>query len=111
MPSAPPMAVNELTRCEPMSSPRNPCYTDPVANLTLAIDDDLLRRARIRALEEGTSVNAVVRAYLAAYVDTDSPQRAARRFLSIAEAHPDTGTAGTGRTWARTDVYAERFHG
>ena len=31
----------------------NPCYTDPVTNLTLAIDEDLLRRARIRAIEEG----------------------------------------------------------
>jgi len=35
-----------------------------VANLTLTIDEDLLRRARIRALEQGTSVNARVRKYL-----------------------------------------------
>ena len=32
-----------------------------MANLTLAIDEDLLRRARVRAAEQGTSVNAVVR--------------------------------------------------
>ena len=32
-----------------------------MANLTLAIDDDILRRARARAAERGTSVNAVIR--------------------------------------------------
>ncbi len=109
--SGPPQAVIDLNRSEHVSATRNPCYTDPVANLTLAIDDDLLRRARIRALEQGTSVNAVVRDYLAAYVDTDSPLRAARRFLSIADEHPETGTAGTGRTWTRNDIYGERFDG
>jgi hypothetical protein len=38
-----------------------------MANLTLTIDDDVLRKARLRALEEGTSVNAVVRQYLESY--------------------------------------------
>ena len=111
MPSAPLRAATCTDLAELMRTTRNPWYTDSVANLTLAIDDDLLRRARIRALEEGTSVNALVRDYLATYVDTDSPQRAARRFLSIADEHAETGTAGTGRTWARDDVYAERFNG
>lgn len=36
----------------------------PMANLTITIDDRLLRQARMRALEDGTSVNAVLRAYL-----------------------------------------------
>ena len=38
-----------------------------MANLTLKIDEDLLRRARIRALERATSVNAVVREFLEGY--------------------------------------------
>jgi len=38
-----------------------------MANLTVVIETDTLKRARIRALEEGTSVNAVVRDYLADY--------------------------------------------
>ena len=87
------------------------CYTYPVANLPLAIDDDLLRRARIRALEEGTSVNAVVREHLAAYVDSESLQRAMQRFLAIAADHPDTGRTGGGSTWDRGDIYAERLEG
>ena len=32
-----------------------------MANLTLVIDEDVLRRARVRALQQGTSVNALVR--------------------------------------------------
>ena len=35
-----------------------------MTNVTLAIDDDLLRRARVQAIEEGTSVNEVVRDFL-----------------------------------------------
>lgn len=92
-----------------MEITHNPCYTDPVANLTLAIDDDLLRRARIRALEEGSSVNSVVRAYLAAYADSDSPQHAMKRFLDIARTHPDTGRNHIERSWTRSDLYSERL--
>ena len=88
---------------------RNPCYTDPVANLTLAIDDDLLRRARIRALEEGTSVNAIVREHLAAYVHNDTPSRTMQRFVDSAAEHPATGTVSGDRTWARADLYGERL--
>jgi plasmid stability protein len=32
-----------------------------MANLTLAIDDDLLRAARIKAVQQGTSVNDICR--------------------------------------------------
>lgn len=91
-----------------MTTTRNPCYTDPVVNLTLAIDEDLLRRARIRALEEGTSVNAVVRAHLAAYADSASPHHAMQRFLELADRNPDTGRTGGERTWTRSDVYDHR---
>lgn len=38
-----------------------------MANLTVTIEGDTLKRARMRALEEGTSVNAVVRDYLTDY--------------------------------------------
>jgi plasmid stability protein len=38
-----------------------------MANLTITIDDEVLRRARMRAVEQDTSVNGVVREYLEAY--------------------------------------------
>ena len=58
-------------------------YTYPMVNLTLAVDDDLLRRARIRAAEEGTSVNAVVRELLASYSAADRVGAARRRLVAL----------------------------
>ena len=77
-----------------------------MANLTLAIDDALLRRARIRALEHGTSVNAVVRELLAGYAD-DRAVAGRRRVVALARAST-SGSAGRGRAWTRDDAYADR---
>lgn len=38
-----------------------------MANLTITVDDEILRRARVRATEQGTSVNSILRDYLEAY--------------------------------------------
>ncbi len=38
-----------------------------MANLTITIDERLLKQARMRALEDGTSVNALLRTYLERY--------------------------------------------
>ena len=54
-----------------------------MANLTLAIDDDLLHRARGRAAEQGTSVNAVVRDLLVAYSAADRVEAARRRLVAL----------------------------
>lgn len=61
-----------------------PCYTGPVANLTLSIDDDVLQRAREIAVGERTSVNAVVRDFLTRYVDARSRRLAALDALDVA---------------------------
>lgn len=75
-----------------------------MANLTLSIDDDLLRRARIRALEEGTSVNAVVRDFLAKFADDERSQRGLQVFLEVARR--SSATSGeSGRRWTRDSLY------
>ncbi|TDJ07174.1 MAG: MerR family transcriptional regulator, partial [Deltaproteobacteria bacterium] len=38
-----------------------------MANLTISIDEEVLKLARIKALKQGTSVNAVLRDYLESY--------------------------------------------
>lgn len=38
-----------------------------MSNLTISVDDELIRQARIRAIEQGTSVSAKVREFLAQY--------------------------------------------
>lgn len=81
-----------------------PCYTDPVANLTLTIDDETLRAARIRALEQGVSVNALVREYLAAYAGRGGAREAVRAFLGRA-ARSDASSGSGGRRWTRDELY------
>lgn len=79
-----------------------------MTNLTLSIDEETLKRARIRALEQGTSVNAVVRAFLGSYAGVDDENRALRRFVEIAEGS-GAGARGKGRRWRREDLYEERL--
>ena len=38
-----------------------------MSNLTIAVDDALIKQARVRAIQEGTSVSAKVREFLAQY--------------------------------------------
>jgi len=84
------------------------CYTVPVANLTVTIDEATLRRARIRALEEGTSVNAIVREYLERFADADARASAARRRVVALARESAVGGEAAGRTWTRDDAYVER---
>jgi hypothetical protein len=75
-----------------------------MANLTIVIDDGLLRRARKKAIEQGTSVNAVVSAHLEQYAGPDGVAEALAGFLELAErAGASSGVAG--RTWTREDLY------
>lgn len=56
-----------------------------MTRLTISIDDAIVRRARVRASEEGTSVNAKVRESLAAYAQCEeSQQMAAQAFITAA---------------------------
>jgi hypothetical protein len=48
-----------------------------MANLTISLDENLVRQARIKAIQEGTSLSAKVREMLAAYVRQDAPVKAA----------------------------------
>lgn len=41
-------------------------------NITVSLDDDTYRRARVRAAEEATSVSAVVRQFLIDFAKTES---------------------------------------
>ena len=38
-----------------------------MSNLTISIDDHLIKQARIRAIQQGTSLSAKIREYIAAY--------------------------------------------
>jgi len=74
-----------------------------MTNLTLAIEDDLLRRARLKALQDGTSVNEVVRGFLREYSGCASTRAAAgRRVAALAREHATrVGDIG----WTRDDLH------
>ena len=57
-----------------------------MANLTITVDDEVLKRARLRATEQGTSVNSIVRQYLEQYAGSRSAQeQALAKLLTMSE--------------------------
>ena len=77
-----------------------------MANLTLTIDDEVLKKARIHALERGTSVNALVREYLERIVHDESELEAIVKGI---EATADAAPERRASKWTRDDLYAERL--
>ena len=76
-----------------------------MANLTLTVNEEVLRRARVRALQQGTSVNALVRSYLEAFADADRTTDSRRELLALSES-VHTGSGPEGRTWTRDELHA-----
>ncbi len=75
-----------------------------MANLTLTVDDQVLARARKRAVDNGTSVNAVVRDYLASFAGEDDAMAARHELVESAKRR--SGSSGPeGRTWTRDEIY------
>lgn len=77
-----------------------------MTNLTISVDEEVLKRARIRALEEDTSVNAVLGRFLKEYARVEETRRrrlaALDKLLKIADESPiDRG----GRRWSRDELY------
>ena len=74
-----------------------------MANLTIAVPEEILKSARRRALEQGTSVNAVLRDYLAQFAGTRSAQaNAAKRVLELSR----TARSGRGKAkWTRDELH------
>ena len=75
-----------------------------MANLTITIDDELLKRARLRALERNTSVNALLREYLEAFAGERSGVVARKRFVAIARA-ANSSSGRKGRSWSRDELH------
>lgn len=74
-----------------------------MVSLTIAVDDSVLRKARIRALEQGTSVNAVLRHYLETYSGMQSQRaQAMRAVLDLS----DRCRSGRGdASWTRDELH------
>ena len=73
-----------------------------MANLTITLDDGLLKKARVRAAEHGTSVNAVLRDYMAAWAGATDRRRAVDSLLVRSK----KAKSGRGkRRWTRDELH------
>ncbi len=74
-----------------------------MANLTITVDEEVLRKARIRALEQGTSVNAFLRGALEAFAAARNEQmEAVTDLLALSRA---SSTRRGSRRWTRDELH------
>ncbi len=74
-----------------------------MANLTITISDEVLKKARMRAIEQGTSVNAILREYLGQYAGARAlHQEAVDNLLKLSRSS-DTGRGR--RKWSRDELH------
>ena len=74
-----------------------------MANLTITVPEEILKSARRRALEQGTSVNAVLRDFLSQFAGTQSAHaNAAKRVLELSR----SARSGRGKAkWTRDEIH------
>lgn len=75
-----------------------------MANLTITVEDAVLQRARIKALEQGTSVNALLRLYLESFADSRAERDALEHFIELAQ-RSEAGSSRTKRSWTRDELH------
>jgi plasmid stability protein len=74
-----------------------------VANLTISIEDEVLKKARMRALEEGTSVNALLREYLERFTAVNTKRLAAADKILAFSAKADSRRGAA--SWVREELH------
>lgn len=75
-------------------------------NLTIAVDDELLERARQLARRRGVSLQELIRDQLRLLAGERSGSDAAREVLDLMQEH---GGHSGGQRWHRSDAYAGRL--
>lgn len=74
-----------------------------MANLTITVEDETLKKARMRALEHGISVNGLLREYLESYAGVRSEQlKAVREIIALSRASKSRRGE---RKWNREELY------
>lgn len=74
-----------------------------MGNITLKIDDDLLKKARRLALLKSTSINALIRQRLEQFIEGDPSREAAIKDLEsfYQRSHVKVGK----KTWSRDELH------
>ena len=74
-----------------------------MANLTVVIPDEVLKKARVKAAEEGTSVNAVIRDHLETYAGVR--RRQTKAMAELLELSKRSRSRRGGNRWTRDDLH------
>lgn len=69
-----------------------------MANLTITVDEEVLRKARIRALETGTSVNSFLKEALEVFAGARAREQEAVEDLIALSQHARARSGGRSRT-------------
>jgi hypothetical protein len=78
-----------------------------MSNLTITVAPEVLKRARLRALTEGVSVNELLRRYLEAYAGVSAEQTTALDSLLELSHRARSHHRGTKR-WSRDELHERR---
>ena len=78
------------------------CSQGGIVNITLAVDDDLVKNAREVAQAMGKSLNQVVREYLEHLTDRDRVERDMEELRRLSQ---EGGGRSGGRRWTREEIH------
>lgn len=80
-----------------------------MTNLTISLDESTVKKARVRAIHEGTSVSAKVREFLADYARGENRQTVAGTAFIDAARRSQANSEGV--QWTRDDAYDRSYPG
>jgi plasmid stability protein len=79
-----------------------------MSNMTISLDAAVVRNARIRAIQEGTSVSAKVREFLAQYASAPAVEAKPAGFAFL-EAAKSSQANSQAAKWTRADAYDRAY--
>jgi hypothetical protein len=77
-------------------------------NITLAMDEKVIAKARAFAKAKGTTLNALVREQIVSLIERDKRQESARKQL-LELIDTSTAELGPDYKWNREEIYEERM--
>lgn len=74
-----------------------------MTHLTIAVDEEILRRAQERAERQGTSVSDLLQHYLEQYGEAEEER--SKAVQALLELSRDSRSGSGGRRWTRDELY------
>lgn len=75
-----------------------------MTNVTLNIDDEIIKKVRKIAIDNNSTMTAMIRSYLQSIADRESPEKK-RKIAMLENNFSKLGRDMGKRTWSRDDLY------